>query len=265
MAATILPQTSTPDPVAAIQVPTSTDIPSNTPDSDPTALFKVSSPLEDIELNELSSIISTPFDQKGLELDDGHHGTDFAYWTRGTHTTMSGLPIHAVLDGRVAGVINDIWPYGNLIIIETAIDSIPLELRNLLSLPVQQTPYPYNPRMESCAGLKDRSWSIPTRSLYLLYGHMLEASPLKVGAIVNSGEPIGLVGTSGMSVNAHLHLEMRWGPGGTEFASMNYYNTAATQQEMDNYCEWRISGKYVLLDPMIFINDWLSLSSTTTS
>jgi hypothetical protein len=58
---------------------------------------------------------------------------------------------------------------------------------------------------------------------------------------------------------------MRWGPDGTEFASMNYYNTAATQQEMDNYCEWRISGKYVLLDPMIFFNSWLSLSTKTTN
>jgi murein DD-endopeptidase MepM/ murein hydrolase activator NlpD len=117
--------------------------------------------------------------------------------------------------------------------------------------------------MEFCTSLKDQSWSIDTKSLYLLYGHMLEPSLLKVGEVVTSGETIGKVGTTGMSVNAHLHLEMRWGPGGTEFASMNYYNTGATQQEMDNYCEWRISGKYVLLDPMIFFNDWLSLSSKT--
>ncbi len=154
--------------------------PSSTPTIDPTALFKVSSPLEDIQLNELSSIISTPFSQTGLELDDGHHGTDFAYWSRGTHTTMVGLPIHSVLNGKVAGVINDVKPYGNLIIIETPIDSHPFEIcGNFLSPPVQQTPYPYNPRMEFCTSLKSQSWSIDTKSLYLLYGHMLEAISVK--------------------------------------------------------------------------------------
>jgi murein DD-endopeptidase MepM/ murein hydrolase activator NlpD len=256
-------ETSTPEPPTATLSPTNTTRPSITPTIDPAALFKVSSPLEDIQLNELPLIISNPFSLIGLERDDGHHGTDFAYWSRGTHTTMVGLPIHSVLTGRVAGVINDILPYGNLIIIETSKDTIPVELRSLLSAPVQQTPYPYNPRLKFCTSLKNQSWLIRTESLYLLYGHMLEPSPLRVGETVQSGEKIGLVGTTGLSVNAHLHLEMRWGPGGTEFASMNYQDTAATQQEMDNYCEWRISGKYVLMDPMIFFNDWLSLSSKT--
>lgn len=250
------PSTSTPTSTATIQ-------PTSIPTLDPTSVFTVSSPLEGIQLNELSSIVSSPFSLPGLAMDDGHHGTDFAFWSRGTYTTMVGLPIHSVLSGRVAGVINDIKPYGNLIIIETPLDTFTENFRNLLSPPVQQTPYPYNPRMQFCTSLKEQSWSVSTASLYLLYGHMLEPSPLKVGDLVKSGETIGQVGSTGMSVNAHLHLEMRWGPGGTEFASMNYYNPAATQEEMDNYCEWRISGRYVLLDPMIFFNNWLGLSSNS--
>jgi hypothetical protein len=52
---------------------------------------------------------------------------------------------------------------------------------------------------------------------------------------------------------------MRWGPGGTEFASMNYYDTAATPEENLNYCVWRISGKFVRIDPMAFFNTWENL------
>jgi len=249
----------TPVHSTATLVPKATKSPSITPTIDPVSLFRVSSPLEDIQLSELKSIISEPFAQTGLELDSGHHGTDFAFYDWGTLTTIVGLPIHSVLNGKVAGVINNKKPYGNLIIIETRIDTFPLEFRKLLSSPARQTPYPYNPRLQFCASLKGDSWTISTDSLYLLYGHMLEPSPLLVGDFVTSGQTIGQVGNTGMSGNAHLHLEMRWGPGGTEFASMNYYDTAATQEEMANYCIWRISGKYVRIDPMAFFNAWDNL------
>jgi len=253
--ATEILSTSTPVPME-----TSQPTPASTATVDPASLFTVSSPLEDVKLTELASIISEPFANPGPGLDDGHHGTDFAYYSRDTRETMLGLPILSLLNGRVAAVINDVDPYGYLIIIETPINSIPAELLDLLQPPVQQTPFPYNPRMQFCPGLKKQSWTVDTGSLYLLYGHLQDASPLSVGENVTSGRMIGQVGNTGMSGNPHLHLEMRWGPGGTEFASMNYYNTGATQEEMDNYCVWRVSGLYVLQDPMAFLNAWFSLT-----
>jgi murein DD-endopeptidase MepM/ murein hydrolase activator NlpD len=192
-------------------------------------------------------------------LDDGHHGTDFAFYDFGKLTTIVGLPIHSVLNGKVAGVINNKKPYGNLIIIETRMDTFPPAFLKLLSPPIQETPYPYNPRLQFCTSLKGETWSVKPESIYLLYGHMLEPSPLQVGDVVTSGQSIGKVGNTGMSGNAHLHLEMRWGPGGTEFASMNYYDTAATPEENINYCIWRISGKFVRIDPMSFFNTWDTL------
>jgi murein DD-endopeptidase MepM/ murein hydrolase activator NlpD len=251
--------THTPVPNTAPLTPTRSLTPTLFPTADPVSLFKVSSPLEDIQLDELKSIISEPFFQTGPELDDGHHGTDFAFYGFGKLTTIVGLPIHSILNGKVAGVINKKKPYGNLIIIETRINTFPPEFLKQLSPPVQETPYPYNPRLQFCTSLKGKTWTVKPESLYLLYGHMLEPSPLNVGDLVTSGQTIGKVGSTGMSGNAHLHLEMRWGPGGTEFASMNYYDTAATPEENINYCIWRISGKFVRIDPMAFFNTWENL------
>jgi len=42
---------------------------------------------------------------------------------------MEGLPIQAVLAGRVAAVIENRPPYGNMVIIETPLSQIPLEIQ----------------------------------------------------------------------------------------------------------------------------------------
>jgi murein DD-endopeptidase MepM/ murein hydrolase activator NlpD len=81
--------------------------------------FQVCSPLQDITLAELPSILTTPFQAPTPGQDNGHHGADFAYYHRGSHTTMLGLPVLSSLSGRVAAVIHDRPPYGNAIIIET--------------------------------------------------------------------------------------------------------------------------------------------------
>ena len=46
-----------------------------------------------------------------------------------------------------------------------------------------------------------------------VYMHLAERSPLKKGAIVMTGQPIGLVGDTGVAVGCHLHFEM-WGKPG---------------------------------------------------
>ena len=63
-------------------------------------------------------------------------------------------------------------------------------------------------------------------------------------------EAIGAVGTTGNSVNYHLHLEMRIGPSDAMFSSMAHYMNNATNEEMHNYCVWRVSGVFQMLDPM---------------
>lgn len=52
-----------------------------------------------------------------------------------------------------------------------------------------------------------------------MYAHMAEPSPLKEGETVRTGQPIGIVGTTGSSSGCHLHFEMWSGPGWYEGGS----------------------------------------------
>lgn len=51
------------------------------------------------------------------------------------------------------------------------------------------------------------------------YMHLLEPSPLKEGATVRTGEPIGLVGQTGDATACHLHFEIWTAPGWYEGGS----------------------------------------------
>ena len=87
-------------------------------------------------------------------------------------------------------------------------------------------------------------------SLYLLYAHLNKAPLAKVGDTVACGQQIGEVGTTGNSINPHLHLETRLGPSGATFTSLSHYINNATPEEMSNYCTWRISGWFQAFDPL---------------
>lgn len=52
-----------------------------------------------------------------------------------------------------------------------------------------------------------------------MYAHLAEPSPLKEGETVRTGQPIGVVGTTGSSSGCHLHFEMWSGPGWYEGGS----------------------------------------------
>ena len=165
---------------------------------------------------------------------------------------MEGLEIYSILNGVVAGITNGINPYGNMIIIETPLNTIPKDEIIQLLIPSVLTPNPENPRL-ICPIKKPEQWLEQPQSIYLLYGHMQHPTKLIVGTPVKAGDLIGYVGSTGASGNPHLHLEMRFGPGGTKFASMGHYNTAITPEEMSEYCLWRISGQYQLTDPMTLL------------
>lgn len=59
-----------------------------------------------------------------------------------------------------------------------------------------------------------------------MYAHMAEPSPLKEGETVRTGQPIGVVGTTGSSSACHLHFEMwdapGWYEGGSPFDPLPY-------------------------------------------
>jgi murein DD-endopeptidase MepM/ murein hydrolase activator NlpD len=160
--------------------------------------------------------------------DDRHQGVDFSYYRQDGRATIEGEGVQSVLAGRVAAAIQDSFPFGNLVIVETAKDDLTDDLLQKLKLADGQ-------------------------SLYVLYAH-LEAPPLvQPGDTVQACQALGAVGKSGNAGVAHLHLETRIGPSRTVFSGMAYYTPQASQLERDEYVLWRMSGVFQHFDPMILL------------
>lgn len=250
------PSSTAPSPLPLI---TATGTPSLTPavtsappTESPSTISQVCSPLEGISIADLSDpdLLKTLFQAPRPGQDDGHHGADFAYWSRGERTTMQGHPVLSVLDGRVAAVMDDRPPYGNMVIIETPFENLPPGWVDILPTPAPTLQPPGN---VYCPPDPGQYGNGSVRSLYLLYAHLQHTPTLSLGESVRSGQTIGEVGTTGKSVNPHLHLETRTGPAGATFAVMAHYDNAASEEEMRNYCTWRISGLFQMLDPMALL------------
>jgi murein DD-endopeptidase MepM/ murein hydrolase activator NlpD len=159
--------------------------------------------------------------------DDGHHGLDLGSFDP-AGKLVTGLPVHAALAGRIASVVHDRPPYGNMLIIETPFSGIPAALVAGQKIP-------------------------PGNSLYSLYGHLQNMHALLPGESVGCGEPLAETGMTGFTSGPHLHFETRWGPAGRSFDGMAYYKADASAQEMSNYEDWRMSADFHLFDPMALL------------
>ena len=236
--------TFTPSPLP----PTATAIPTQPPTVTPT--LAICSPIENLSLQDLPNTIVNPFAPPKTGSDDPHQGIDFADIDPVYQIALEGRSVNAVIDGVVAGVINDRFPYGNAVLVETHLEYLPAQWSFALQIP---TPAQLQIGQSSLTcpetDLKPVSVSGP-RSIYLIYAHLQNVVSLKPGDVVTCGMPIGAIGNSGNSINPHLHLEMRVGPSGIRFESMAHYTGSASLPEMANYCLWRVSEAFQLLDPM---------------
>lgn len=203
----------------------------------------------------MKEIISNSFDPPPPGNDGGHQGVDFSFWQYGSFSTMEGIPVQAILAGRVAAVDVNRDPYGNMIIVETPLEDIPPSLFALHPLPTRQALATPDPALLCPPGDDGFSTSVDGLSFYILYAHLKDPVPFKVGDPIECGDVLSAVGTSGASVNNHLHLELRFGPANATFSSMAHYVNDATSQEMHNYCIWRVSGWFQMLDPMVLFTD----------
>jgi len=236
--------TQTTEPSATLIPPTPT----------PDLVNSICSPLEGETLSSITEILTQKFIMPRSGNDDGHQGLDFAFYRRNERVGIEGLKVHAALKGKIVAVINDRWPYGNAVIIETQLKSISPELLAQIQPPPLEPTVVPSPRVNCPPG--DLPFSIDTedRSLYLLYGHLLNPLPLIVGEEIECGQIIGEVGNSGYSSNPHLHFETRVGPSGASFDSMAYYIVQSTVSERYNYCVWRVSNLFQLFDPMLLLS-----------
>jgi murein DD-endopeptidase MepM/ murein hydrolase activator NlpD len=262
-------------PVTQVQVeptisPSATIAPSDTPSPQPSAtLFptlpptetpppplQVCSPLEGFTLETLPEILSNPYNPPRPGDDRPHHGVDFSFYRYGDRLGMLRLPVFAVLEGNVAMVTNDRFPYGYTLIIETPLDAIPPAWIERIPIPTPAPTLEFNSPLTCPAFDPDPGWQTPERSLYLLYAHMHLPPEFQPGDRIECGQQIGEVGNSGNSINEHLHLEVRVGPRGVQFDSMGHYDVGVSELERYNYCVWRISGLFQMIDPgnLLFSN-----------
>ncbi len=243
--------TTTPQPWLSPTVSFTPPETTGTPTHSAAQATAVCSPLEDVRLDELSQpdLMKNPFVMPRPGFDDGHPGVDFAYWSRGERKAMLGLGVNAVLAGRVAGIIQNRPPYGYAVIIETPLDGLPRDWLDRLQAPTPAPTLSTAPNL-LCPPAPSGIIYPGERSLYLLYAHLNLPPEVVINQEVACGQRIGEVGTTGRSVNPHLHLETRVGPAGASFTEMAHYDNGATENEMHNYCTWRVSGLYQLLNPL---------------
>jgi murein DD-endopeptidase MepM/ murein hydrolase activator NlpD len=192
----------------------------------PTATFRICSPLQVVARIDLPRVISEPYKPPPMGSDARHQGVDFAYYHWRGNGRIEGSQVRAVLSGRVAASLANTYPFGDIVIIETDNQSLPVGLKEALGIP-------------------------PGKSLYVLYAHMQEDS-IKVGLGENalSCQTIGAIGKSGNTLAAHLHLETRYGPPGISFTSFTAFTKSTTKESRDSYRLWRISGQFQHFDPM---------------
>ena len=222
--------TRTPAPVAsqpnATKTPRSTSTPVQNPPTE--TPFQICSPLALQTIAELHEIVSDPYDPPPPGHEERHHGVDFSYYRRGGRLSILGEGVQSVFPGWVAAAIQNEYPYGNMVIVETPGGDLPVWLAEQLQVEAGE-------------------------SLYLLYAHFGEAPLVELGEVVEACQPLGEVGKSGDFNVEHLHLETRIGPAGGEFASMAYYHSRTTAEQRGNYELWRTSGVYRHFDPMVLI------------
>jgi murein DD-endopeptidase MepM/ murein hydrolase activator NlpD len=215
--------------------------------------LQVCSPLAGYDRNHLAEMISNPFHPPPPGSDDPHQGVDFAILAAGSKIALAGNPVQAVIPGVVVTVIDNRFPYGYAVLIET-----PLEPTGSANWEQANLPTPA-PTLEPRSALTcpdtalPPAFSSPARSLYLLYAHLQSPVALQPGQAVSCGQVVGAVGRSGNALNEHLHLEARVAPAGFAFKSMAHYDASASQEEMAAYCLWRISGLFQLVDPLTIL------------
>lgn len=231
---------------ASIATATATGMTTPEPSAAPGA--QLCSPLEGVAWAEMPGRISNPFHPPRAGSDDPHQAVDFADIGVDGYA-LTGRGVQAVLEGLIAGVIGDRFPYGNALLVESPLERLPAAWLAALSLPGPAPTLAVIPALTCPAGAP-LAYDPEKRSLYLLYAH-LEAPPaFEPGQEVGCGQALGRVGMSGNALNPHLHLEARVGPAGIRLESLAHYDTSATAQEMANYCQWRVSGLFQLVDPM---------------
>ena len=181
-------------------------------------------------------------------------GVDFSIVDPDLRIALKGSPVQSVLSGKVVMIIENRFPYGNAVMVESPFENLPSLWRERLSSISQPEFWGNQPALTCPTGWDISDSDLTDLSLYIMYAHLENKPDLALGEEVGCGEPIGSIGDSGNVLAPHLHVEMRYGFSSGIEGSMAHYDVSANEVEMANYCRWRVSGWYRVVDPMIFLN-----------
>jgi murein DD-endopeptidase MepM/ murein hydrolase activator NlpD len=154
---------------------------------------------------------------------------DFAFYQWEGRPSIDGVGVQSMFTGSVAAVILDRPPLGFAVLVESLPKHIPIDIIQTLNIS-------------------------PGESIYLLYAHLKEPPMVVLRSRINCGQTLGFVGNTGFSGAPHLHLEVRVGPQNLIFESMAYYDTRASQEEMENYRLWRLEGIFRPINPQFVLD-----------
>jgi murein DD-endopeptidase MepM/ murein hydrolase activator NlpD len=259
----IAPQTATPTiqpSLTAMLLPTDTPTLAPSATATPVPLItQIVSPLQGIPLSDLAGITSDPFNLKypfseGPTDAQNHPAVDLAFFHYKTLNSDVGYPIEAILTGKVVEALDNRFPYGNMVLIETPLDRLAPDLIKQMRIPQPYSDDEIKIR-STCQPDQTRiSWSQSSQSVYVLYAHMLNPPTVTAGDEVQAGEVLGGIGASGHAAigNEHLHLEIRVGPANAKFGVISEYLSSSTTEERYNYCIWALSEIFLPINPSLF-------------
>jgi len=231
-----------------------TDVVTTTEEATATATdvpFEICSPLQGFNQGDLLARISNPFDPPEPGSDNPHQGVDLGDFdlANANRVAVPGRTVQAVLPGRVALIQTDRFPYGTAVIIETPLDALPMELQSQVAALTPWPPRQATDPLTCPIVTPEYSLNESSNSLYVLYAHLGSLADLEVGDDIGCGQALGTVGQSGNALAPHLHFEARVGPAGVQLGSLAHYDVSASVQEMAAYCDWRVSGNFIWVDP----------------
>lgn len=228
---------------------TPTEVPTITPH--PTKdMINVCSPLVDYSIENLVDMISNPYNPPTSGSDNPHQGVDFSVIDSDLRIALKGSAIQSILAGEVVMLMNDRFPYGYSILVETPFHKLPVGWKEKLEIQNKPELFGTNPSLTCPTGWDQPDQENNDLSLYILYAHLDTLTKYSLGDQVACGDELGSIGDSGNALAPHLHVEMRYGSSSGIKGSMSHYSVSADLQEMSNYCRWRVSGWFRLLDPM---------------
>lgn len=209
-----------------------------------------SSPLEGFSVDELVGMISNLYNPPAPGSDDPHQGVDFSVVDPEYGYATKGAAVQSILGGKVVVVINDRFPYGNSIVVETSFEDLPTSWQNYLQNLDRPALFGTNPVLTCPEGWDQVQNEVDSLSLYILYAHLDEKPNHTAGDQMEAGNLVGTIGDSGNALAPHIHIEMRYGISGSLAGTMAHYDVTASENEMATYCRWRVSGLYRVLNPL---------------